>query len=78
MHKPINFHPLTNNILDFIGKTLFTPNGMEVTITMPLTTFQVFFNGQMVYESGDNLMVSYFLNQKEVGTISNYKLGVIR
>lgn len=67
MHKPINFGPLANNVLDFVGKTLRTPDGTEVVIVRPLTTFQVFLNGQMVYESSDNLMVSYFLNQREVG-----------
>lgn len=66
-HRPINFSPFANNVLDYLGRQLQTPDGTEVIITKPMTEFVVKFNGITVFESNDNIAVSYFLNQREVG-----------
>jgi hypothetical protein len=68
-HRTIIFSPFANNVLDYLGKQLQTPSGTEVVVTKPMINFIVKFNGLTVFESSDNLAVSYFLNQREIGQL---------
>ena len=68
-HRAINFSPFANNVLDYLGKELCTPGGTKVVITKPTIDFVVRFNDVVMLESNDNLSVSYFLNQREVGVV---------
>jgi hypothetical protein len=70
---PINFGPLATNILDYVGKKgLSTRDGRVVEINYSYfpTTFRVYFEGKEVYSYPENISVSHFLNENEVGVFA--------
>lgn len=71
MHRLITFHPLRENVLDYIGaEGLKTPGGELVKIRRAgHIDFVIEINGTEAFRHDDNLQISAFLNQNEVGYI---------
>jgi hypothetical protein len=67
-HQPINFSPFRNNVLDYIGKELRTPDNKRVRIEQG-STFRIYINDILAHETMDNIDASYFLNRREVGVM---------
>jgi hypothetical protein len=66
---PINFHPMKNNMLDYVGRDdLYTRDERQVTISQNMALeFIVKIDDFEVFRSVYNLAVSYYLNRLEVG-----------
>jgi len=66
-YSEINFSPFQNNVLDYINKELVNWKGEQVFIRQDGIDFVIIFDGKEVYRASDNLDISYFLNQYQVG-----------
>lgn len=76
MFQEINFHPMRNNILDFVGRQdLRTISGKSVIISRCVrgVGFIVKVDNQVSLESDCNLTVSGYLNKLRTGKSANFQ-----
>jgi len=68
----INFSPLDNNVIDYVGRELTTSQNDLIYIHQNMRgAFTLTVNGKVVRDNLDNITLSYMLNMRQVG-IYNY------
>ena len=65
-YNKITWSPYATNILDAVDYNLCTPDGNEVDFHRDGAGFVLVVNGKR-FETDDNIQMSYWMNQYEVG-----------
>jgi hypothetical protein len=66
-YAKINWSPFATNVLDAVHYDLYTPDGTPVEFYHS-SRFVLIVNGERL-ETDDNLQMSYWMNQQEIGGI---------